>query len=395
MPQLPLFEQSPRDPAFVQDPFPAYERMRALGPAVFWRDYGMAVFARHADVAALLRDRRLGRAPAPELAPQGPPADAFDAFERLSLLEREPPDHTRLRALVNRAFTSRAIAGFAPRIRAVAVGLADALPAEEADLMRAYAEPLPVRVIAELLGAPPEAAAQMRAWSHDMTAMYRFAPPPGARARANAAAQAFGAFMAEVIERRRRAPGRALIDALIAAEQDGARLSRDELIATSILLMNAGHEATTLAIGLALKLALTGTATPAALAAETGPDEALRLDPPMHLFTRHVREDLEHAGATLRRGQVIGLALGAANRDPERFARPELFDPRRPGLAGHVGLGAGIHFCVGAPLARLEMRAAVAALFARWPRIRLIEAPRFEDRYHFRALGALRVRPAG
>ncbi len=397
---VPSFVQSPRDPDFVQNPYRAYERLRALGPCAMWEDYGHLVFSRHEQVAALLRDRAFGREilhvatreelgwdPVPDrLAP-------FHAFESRSLLEREPPAHTRLRRLVNRAFTSRAIAAMAPRIEAVAHGLLDALPADGADLLADYAEPLPVRVIAELLGAPVEEAGRMRAWSNDMVAMYQFGRSRAVEDAAVAATQAFSAFMAEVIERRRRAPGDALIDALIAAEEDGERLSRDELIVTCILLMNAGHEATVHAIGNAVKTALELDAPRAALATPGGVDEALRYDPPLHMFTRYALEDVERAGVALRKGQVVGLLLGSANRDPARFPRPDVFDPGRADAAAHVSFGAGIHFCVGAPLARLEMRIALGALFSRFPDLRLIETPRYADRYHFHGLERLMAAP--
>ncbi len=391
------FRQPPRDPAFVQDPYPVYARMRKAGPAVLWEEYGFPVFTRHAEVSALLRDRRFGReilhvATREELGwPSVPDRLApFHAFERNSLLEREPPVHTRLRRLVNRAFTSRAVGALRPRIAEIAGELLDRLRLDRApgDLIAGYAEPLAVRVIAELLGAPVEAGPRMRAWSNDMVAIYRHGRSREIEDRAVAATEAFSEFMAEVIDRRRAAPGEALIDALIAAEEEGERLTRDELIATCILLMNAGHEATVHALGNAVRAALE-TGARAAVATPGGVDEALRFDPPLHLFTRYALEDVALEGAKLRKGDVIGLLLGSANRDPARFPEPDRFDPARADAAGHLAFGAGIHFCVGAPLAQLEMEVALAVLFDRHPGLRPAEPPRVADLYHFRGLERL------
>lgn len=418
---LPRFRQSPTDPAFVQDPNPTYARMRALGPAVFWEDYGHAVFTRHAQVSALLRDRRFGREvthlasrealgwdPIPDrLAP-------FHAVEAHSLLEREPPAHTRLRRLVNRAFTSRAIAGLAPRIEAEARRLVDAMPAgpdAPFDLVPAFAEPLPMAVIAHMLGAPAAEGPRMLAWSHDMVGMYQAGRTREDEDRAAAAAAAFADWMRALIARRRAAPGGALIDALIAAEDDaangGGRLSEDELVSTCILLLNAGHEATAHALGNAVHLALTGRLDPAVFAnpasdaaAETAADETLRFDAPLHMFTRFALGEPAGGDATVgkgaeavtfRLGETIGLLLGSANRDAEAFPDPDRLDPARANAARHVSFGAGIHFCVGAPLARMELRIGLRVLFAQRPGLCLAAPATYRDAYHFHGLEALRV----
>ncbi len=394
------FRQSPTDPAFVQDPYPAYERIRALGRAPVWEDYGFPVIPAHADVSAIFRDRRFGREithvatreelgwpPIPDrLAP-------FYAFESHSLLEREPPAHTRLRRLASRAFTSRAIAALAPRIESLANALIDGF-GPEPDLIADYATPIPMTVIAELLGAPLDASAQMLSWSHDMVAMYEARRDREAEDRAVAATLAFSAFMRDLIAARRAAPGDALIDALIAAEDAGDRLTEPELVATCILLLNAGHEATVHGIGNAAKLALEGRLPAAAFAdprADAAVEEALRLDPPLHLFTRYALQDAEAAGRRFRKGETVGLLLAAANRDPVAFPDPAQADLSRPDAARHQAFGGGIHFCVGAPLARLEMKIALATLFRRLPALRLAAPPRYSDRYHFHGLAALRV----
>jgi cytochrome P450 len=394
------FSQDPRDPAFVQDPYPAYDTMRALGRAVWWEEYGHWVFPHHAEVSALLRDRRFGREilhvatreelgwdPVPEhLAP-------FYAFEQHSLLEKEPPAHTRLRKLVNRAFTSRAVDRFRPRIEALAHRLIGGMGAE-ADLLADYAEPIPVTVIAELLGTPVEAAGQMLGWSHDMVAIYQFRRDRGVEDRAVAATEAFGDFMRRHIAARRKAPADDLISELIAAEEAGDKLSADELVTTCVLLMNAGHEATVHGIGNAVKAVLEEGVDPGVFSgpgAALAVDEMLRFDAPLHMFTRYVLEDLEYAGVRLRKGETIGLMLGAANRDPAVFAGPGRIDPARANAAQHVSFGAGVHFCVGAPLARLEMRVALATLFRAAPSLSLREPPKFADRYHFHGLERLSV----
>ena len=396
---LPRFRQSPTDPVFMADPYPAYERLRALGPVAFWEELGKPVLCGHAEVSAVLRDRRFGRevthlasrealgwAPIPErLAP-------FHAFEAHSLLEREPPVHTRLRRLVNRAFTSRALAGLGPRIEGLAEELIDGF-SSEAELMEGFATPIPLTVIAELLGAPIEAGPQMLAWSHDMVGMYQAGRGRAEEDRAVAATEAFSSFA-----QRRRRPGEALIDALIAAEdpaaEGGGRLSEPELVATCILLLNAGHEATVHAIGNAVRLVVERDLDRAAFGGRGGEraaDEGLRVDPPLHLFSRYALGEVEVAGLRLRLGEEVGLLLAAANRDPLAFPDPARADLLRPGAERHVSLGAGLHFCVGAPLARLEIRSALAVLFRRLPDLRLAQAPRRSNRWHFHGHDTLRI----
>jgi cytochrome P450 len=393
----------PRDPDFVQNPYPAYHAIRAAAPAFFWEDYGFWCFAAYADVAALLRDKRFGRqilhvmsrealgwpAPKPHLEP-------FDALERHSILELEPPEHTRLRGLVNRAFVSRRIETLGPRVAALAHERIDALEAQgSADLIADFATPIPVAVIADLLGVPRDIGPQMLDWSHRMVAMYQFRVTRAVEESAADAAGEFADFMRAYARARRSDLRDDLISQLLCAESDGGKLSEDELVTTCILLLNAGHEATVHAIGNGVKALLEhGVDAARAFASDASRDatveELLRLDPPLHLFTRYALEDVEYAGAQLRKGEKIGLLLGAANRDPERFPRPDLFDARRDPNP-HLAFGAGIHFCVGAPLARLEMYAALPILFARLPGLRLAEPPRYRDAYHFHGLEALRA----
>jgi cytochrome P450 len=395
---------NPRDPDFFNDPYRAYAAIREAAPAFFWEDYGFWCFAAHADVSALLRDRRFGRQilhvmsradlgwpePKPHLQP-------FDALERHSILELEPPEHTRLRGLVNRAFVSRRIEKLGPRIAALAHERIDGFAAKgSADLIAEFAGPIPVAVIADLIGAPRDMGHELVDWSHRMVAMYEFGVDRAVEDRAAEAARAFAEFVRGFARMRRGDPGDDLISQLLIAESEGGRLSEDELIATVILLLNAGHEATVNAIGNGVKTMLEqGVDSRAAFGSESAVaatvEELLRLDAPLHLFTRYALEDVEFAGLTFRKGEKVGLLLGAANRDPERFSDPDRFDGGRAANA-HVSFGAGIHFCVGAPLARLELAVALPILFARLPRLRLAEPPRYRDAFHFHGLEALKIK---
>jgi len=392
---LPRISQPPTDPDFVQDPYPFYDRVRALGPLVHWEEYGLPVAAGHAEVHALLRDRRLGREP---VTPADPPPHLapFHAVEKHSMLELEPPRHTRLRGLVMRAFTSRRIAALAPEIEILCHALIDDLPPGPADLLPGYCARVPVIVIARLLGVPEEMAPRLLSWSNDMVAMYQARRDRAVEDRAAAAAQAFSDYMRDYTDRRRRTPAKDLITELLAAESDGDRLTADELITTCILLLNAGHEATVHTLGNGIRALATHGPDPAWLTPDAIPgtvEEILRHDPPLHMFTRHVYEDMSLLGHQVQRGDQIGCLLAAANRDPAVWPDPARFDPTRP-VQAIASFGAGIHFCVGAPLARLELQIALRVLFDRWPGLRLAEAPRYGDVYHFHGLRRLIAAPA-
>ena len=386
----------PVDPAFYDDPYPSYHAIRAELPVFQWEHYGHWCFARHEDVNALLRDRRFGRqilhvATREELGwPDTPPhLKPFYDFESHSLLELEPPVHTRLRSLINRSFLSRQVERMRPAITSLANGLIDRFEATgEAELLSDFATPIPVIVICDLLGVPTDMAQQLLAWSHDMVAMYMARRDRAVEDSAVKATVEFSDFMRGYINRRRKQPKDDLLSELIRAEEQGAKLTEDELVTTAILILNAGHEATVHAIGNGIKCLLEQ-------GIRTGIDEAcveetLRYDAPLHLFTRYALEDLEYAGIRLKQGETVGLMLGAANRDPTRFPEPDRFIPGRDPNP-QVSFGAGIHFCIGAPLARLEMQIALPLLFQRLPRLALAEAPRYRNAYHFRGLESLKV----
>ena len=384
--------QSPLDPAFVQDPYPFYETARSHGPFFHWVDYDAIATPNAAACAAIFRDRRFGREAPAERAPKIPPHLApFYAVEAHSMLELEPPRHTRLRGLVLRAFTSRRIQALAPEIAALSHQLIDAFPQGEFDLLQHFAQKLPVIIIARLLGVPETMSDDLLHWSNAMVGMYMAGRDRAREDRAVTATEAFVAFMRSYIEARRAEPRDDLITALIAAEETGEKLSTDELITTCILLLNAGHEATVHTIGNGVKTLLETGNTITPETAEACSEEILRFDPALHIFTRWAYEDVEVMGQRFARGDQVSLLLAAANRDPGVWEDPASFHPSRSPKA-HVSFGGGLHFCVGAPLARLELQIALPILFQRLPKLRLITKPRYADVYHFHGLKSLMLR---
>ena len=345
-------------------------------------------------VQAILKDRRFGRE-VPEEQKKAAPEHLkpFYDIEAHSMLELEGPRHKRLRRLVLQAFTSRRINALAPEVETLAHQLVDEFPDEPFDLIKAFAQPIPIHVICWLLGAPVNMADQMLAWSNDMVAMYQARRTPEIEANAAQAAADFTAFMREYVEPRRKKPANDLITELIAAEEDGERLSTDEMITTCILLLNAGHEATVHTLGNGVKTLLEHGAKPEWMAEgsiDGTVEEILRYDPPLHVFTRYAYEDIEIAGHTFKRGDEVALMLAAAGRDPGQWEEPAKFIPTRP-IKTNAAFGGGLHFCVGAPLARLELQIALRALFERCPQLRLAEPPAYADLYHFHGLKRLTV----
>lgn len=381
--------QSPTEPAFVQDPYPFYDRARASGDLFYWEDYDAVCAVSHAAVAACLKDKRLGREIPAEFAGPIPEHVApFYAVESHSMLELNPPRHTRLRGLVLRAFTSRRIAALEPEIETLCHQLIDAFPSGDFDLLEAYARTVPVIIIARLLGVPESRADDLLAWSNAMVAMYVTGRGRATEDRAVAATEAFVAFMRAYVDEKRSAPADDLISQLIAAEEDGEKLTTDEMITTCILLLNAGHEATVHTMGNAVKTLLERDIR---AVDDKVVEEALRFDPPLHMFDRYVIEDCELFGHAFKRGDTVKCLLGAANRDPAPYPDPNTFNATRSGPV-NVAFGGGIHFCVGAPLARLELRVALQVLFARCPDLTLVAPPTYANVYHFHGLDALNVR---
>jgi len=399
-PRSPTISLDPREADFVQNPYPYYARWREECPVFFWEQLGHWCFARYHDVSALLRDRRFGRqilhvATREELGwPETPEhLRPFYRFEEHSLLELEPPVHTRLRGFINPSFLPRQIARLQPRIEQLANDLIDRFPADgKTDLIKSFAEPVPVMVIAGFLGVPEDMAPQILSWSHDMVAMYQARRDRGIEDRAVAATVAFSDYMRGLLADRRRQPGEDFLSQLATArDEEGTALTEDELITTAILLLNAGHEATVHALGNGVQALLRhGKAAdfldnPAACS-----EEMLRFDTPLHMFKRYALEDVEYGGLRLRKGDQVGLLLGSANRDGEKFPEPNHFSPARTPNP-HVSFGGGIHFCVGAPLARLEMQTALRVLFERLPGLQLDGEAPYRDTWHFHALESLPV----
>lgn len=381
-------KQSPTDPDFVQNPYRFYEVARRAGDLVYWDDYDMVCATTHRAVTALLKDRRMGREAPEGFGPVIPDhLKPFYAVEAHSMLELEPPRHTRLRRLVLHAFTSRRIAALEPEIEALCHDLIEAFPSGPFDLLSAYADRVPIMIICRLLGVPEKDADQLLRWSHAIVAMYQASRSREDEDRAVLATEAFVEYTRAQIERKRATPKDDLLSELIAAEQDGQRLSEDEMITTCILLLNAGHEATVHSLGNAVHTLLEHDIRRSDAAIV---EEALRFDPPLHLFTRWVYEEVEMFGHTFKRGDQVACLLASANRDALAYPNPDLFDPQRAGPT-NASFGGGIHFCVGAPLARLEMRVALAVLFERCPDLRLSEPPRYADVYHFHGLERLMV----
>jgi cytochrome P450 len=392
----------PRDAAFYQNPYAFYAELHRGTPTFLWEDYGHWCFSGFRDVSALLRDKRFGRqilhvATRDELG-WPPPKDhtaAFDLTEKYSLLTLEPPAHTRLRTLVNRAFVSRNVEQLRPRIEKLANEMIDSFEGHGGvELIRAFAAPIPAVVIAEMIGLPAEMAPQLLNWSNRMVRMYMHGVTRETELDANKASEDFMAYLREVIAERRHAPREDLLTHMLTADPvDGQKLSEDEVVSTAILLLNAGHEATVHTTGNAVKTILESGLDPARLFADEAQtaatvEECLRFDAPLHMFTRYALSDLDYEGHAFRKGEMIGLMLGAANRDPSRFKDADIFDPFRTDGA-NVSFGAGIHFCIGAPLARIELQVALATLFKRLPGVRLATQPSYSNVYHFHGLERL------
>lgn len=376
--------QSPTDPAFVQNPYPFYATARAAGDLVYWDDYARICATSHAAVNHFLRDKNWGREVPSERSKLIPThIQPFMEIEAHSMLELDPPRHTKLRTSVLRAFTSNRIKSLAPDIENLANTLIDQF-GDTPDLLPAFCTPIPVTVIARLIGAPEADAPLLLDWSHKMVAMYQASRTRADEDAAAAASTDFAAYLTDLQAERMRRPQQDLISALLT--RAGTKLTGPELTSTCILLLNAGHEATVHALANATKTFLeTGTKpTDAAI------EETLRYDPPLHLFERHAKTDVEAFGHQFKRGDTVACLLASANRDAGVFDAPETFQPDRS-KNPHVSFGQGIHFCLGAPLARLELQIALKTLFARCPNMQLAEQPSYADTYHFHGLNNLRI----
>jgi len=379
-----------------EDPYPRYARLREISPVVRAED-GALVVTRHADCAAVTRDGRLGHLPKDMLALVGL-ADWAEhpALRQLftSMVTLNPPEHTRLRRLVSATFTARRVEALRPAITAMVDGLLDELTGDT-DFVAAFAFRLPVNVIGELLGVPEadRGAFQsvVRDWSQVLESI-----GPEVLATADPAAATLRGYLAELAAERRRAPQDDLLSALVAAGGPGDRLTEDELLTTAGLLFAAGFETTTnlLANGLVALLRhpeqLTALRERPELAV-SAVEELLRFDSPLQLVSRVVYESVELGGLTIDPGERVVAYLGAGNRDPERFPEPDRLDLGRSDNAP-LSFGGGIHYCLGAPLARLEAQIAFPAVLSRLPGLELAGEPERRDSLTIRGLTRLPIR---
>jgi cytochrome P450 len=394
----------PYSPAFLQDPYPTYARLRRENSVFYDQTWDLTFFTKHADVSGILKDRRFGRdirgvtgEIEPRLYARTYPGELpnWSRFIRGSFIDLEPPKHTRLRRLVQWAFTRRSTETYRPRLEATAAqALEIALERGSMEAIDDYATPIPLAMIADLLGIPPADQPQLVAWSHAIVRVFDQGSTASEGQAAEAAVVAFVDYVRAVLEDRRREPRQDLISSLIAANFEGDRLDDDELIATCILTLNAGHEATVQAIGNGL-LALAVhphqfellASDPAGLA-ELASEELLRYDSPLQMFERWVLENLEWNGVPLRQGTKVGLLFGSANHDEAVFTNPEQLDLGRTANP-HVSFGGGVHYCVGAPLAKVELEVAFAAFAAAVKRFELTSEPERVPSLVFRGVRTL------
>lgn len=383
-----------------EDPYPRYQRLREISPVVR-ADDGALVVTRHADCVAVTRHPQLGHMPSHML--EFVRADWADhpALHQLftSILAINPPDHTRLRRLVSSSFTARRVQALQPRIAEMVQDLLVRMDGE-VDFIDAFAFPLPVNVIGELLGIPEPDRAQFQGLVRDWTQVLEVITPE-VLATADPAAATIRQYLADLTEERRRKPSDDLISALVAAEEDGEKLTEDELLTMAALLFAAGFETTTNLLANSLVALLhhpdqlellraapasaaagtsanSGTSVAPAASVVSAVEELLRFDTPVQLLSRVAWDDVEIAGVPISGGERIVAYLGAGNRDPERFTDPDRLDLTRADNAP-LSFGGGIHYCLGAPLARLEAQIAIPALLARFPRLDLAGTPERRD----------------
>jgi len=380
----------PRTPEFLADPYPALAELRETTPVLHHEELERWFVTRHADVRACLRDRRLGRnfrhlGSEDEFTSEtlDPRWAAFWEVERWSLLWLEPPDHTRIRKLVAAAFTPRSVEA----MRAPAAHLAGELldPLVERgrfDLLYDFAQPYSIGLICDWLGVPKDNHRDLLDWSHAMVKMYELDTTEEQAVTANAAATAFRDYVLELIAERRQTTRDDLVSGLVQARVDGEHLSDAEIVSTVIVLLNAGHEATVNTLGNGVRALLEHRAewdrlVDGSVSTTDAVEELLRYDPPLQLFERWVLEDgVEVEGMEIPRGDKVALLFGAANRDHRVFAAPDEFDVGRPDAGEHISFGGGIHVCIGAPLARIELEASLRALVDRCPGLELAGEPR-------------------
>ena len=380
------------NPEFVYDPYPLLADLRESIPVFYDPAWKKVFFTRYDHIAALLRDRRLGRSILHILSrdelgwpPPNPLTRDFDRFQSNHMLDNEPPKHTRLRGLMLKAFTPARVEGLRPKVQHIVDRLIDQVQDRgEMDLLKDFAEPIPVAVIGELLGVPEADRHLLRPWSARIVKLYELGYTDEQARTANQAVVEFSAYIKDLAADRRRRSRDDLISALVRVEEQGEMLTEDELVANCILLLNAGHEASVNGTTLGM-LSLHHNPDQMAMAREaaqsgrhdffkTAVEELLRYDTPLPMFERWVLEDFDFNGTALRRGTEVGLLYASGNRDPRRFPGPDALDLTRKDNP-HLSFGLGIHYCVGAPLARVELQTSFQTLLRRLPGIRIAREP--------------------
>ena len=371
------------DPAFVANPYAGLKELRSFGKPVWHGGLGIFLAACHTDANDVFRNKSLGR-----IFVDKNPEFEWDTFNWLhsdSILDSEPPKHTRLRGLVAKAFNRNKIESMRPAIERITTELLDAIDikiksGQSFDLIADYAEPLPVKIIADLLGFPTSDEHLLRPWSQAIVKMYEVNPSEQYQSEAKIAASEFAEYVRVLAELRKKNPGSDLITDLAKVEENGEKLNMQELIATCILLLNAGHEASVNAFGNGMVELLRRPDQMALLRqnprghTDTAVEEFMRFDAPLQLFERTATKDTEIGGVEIAAGQKIAALIGSANRDEGIFERADEMDITRDPNP-HIGFGAGIHFCLGAPLARLEMSVSLPALWEKYPDMSLAKEP--------------------
>ncbi|MEJ2603696.1 MAG: cytochrome P450 [Gammaproteobacteria bacterium] len=395
----------PYDAAFARDPYPVYARLRAEAPVFHAEEFGMTFFTRYRDVERLLQDRRLGRTMRGVMTEAERGADDgrwehlpnYARYVRVNVLETEGERHARLRRALLRVMNPNRIRRLRARIETLAAGMVEDLAGRgHMEFMAALAAPLPVHLISELLGWPADECDRLRPWSAAIVRLYEKDASAGDEAAAENAAREFAERIEALVREGSSRPDDGVIGELAALERDEGLLDRDDVIASCMLLLNAGHEATANAAGNGMLALLRHPEAAALLRREPelldgAIEEMLRYDAPLHLFHRYVLEDMDLGGRRFRRGDMLGLLYGSANRDEEAFPDADSFDiTRKPNR--HLAFGAGTHFCLGAPLARIELRALFGAVLRGLPPLELTgPEPEYHTGLVFRGLKGLNV----
>ncbi|MBA3268767.1 MAG: cytochrome P450 [Acidimicrobiia bacterium] len=385
----------PMPAEYRSDPYPLYDWVRENQPIHRAAD-GNWVLVRYADASAVLRDSRFSNNPE-WLGPDAVNASSVRVVGSRVMMFLDPPDHTRLRSLVSKAFTPKVVESLHPRVQAIVDESLDAVAGKgEMDVLADLAYPLPTTVICELLGIPLADRELFKDWSADASRLLDGYVDDDAQVRGMAATMHLGQYFTDLIEQRRADPRDDLLTAMIAAEEDGAKLTHEELLTTAILLLLAGFETTMNLVGNGMFMLLRHPDELARLRDDpsldrTAIEELLRFEGPVHITARIATTDIEVGGQPIRKGEQIAVSIAAANRDPDQFPEPNRLDVGRTDNR-HLAFAAGAHFCLGASLARLEARAAITTLIRRFPDIHLLnEEPQWRDHFVVRGLKELRV----